>query len=220
MHPPGLPLTLSRLRSASEDSGRDDAWAAFVAEHSDVVLHVCRSLSRDRDGAMDGYVFVLEALREDGCRRLQAYVPDGKTRFTTWLVVVCRRLVLDYYRRRYGRSRSDDDTRRTEQATRRKLEDLVADEIDPDQLESAAASRPDVSIRRKQLTEALRQALDELDAQDRLLLALRFSDARSVREIRKTLGLPSVFHVYRRLGGALATLRRALAVRGVEEPEP
>lgn len=184
------------------------------------MLHVCRSLSRDPDGVMDGYAFVLEALREDGCRRLRAYVPDGKTRFTTWLVVVCRRLVLDYYRGRYGRSRSDDVTRRSEQATRRKLEDLVADEIDPDQLESATPSRPDASIRRKQLTEALRQALDELDAQDRLLLALRFSDERSVREIRKTLGLPTVFHVYRRLGSVLATLRHALAVRGVEEPEP
>jgi len=219
LHPPDLPLTLSRLHDASDGAERDTAWADFIAAHSALVLHVCRSTARDHDAAMDAYALVLEALREDGCRRLRAYVPDGKTKFTTWLVVVTRRLVLDYFRQRYGRSRSEDPAHRDEQATRRRLEDLVAEEIEPDQLESASNS-PDRAVRRVELTDALRRAIQDLDPADRLLLALRFGDDRPIRDIARALGFPSVFHVYRRLGGVLSTLRLELARRGVEGPEP
>ncbi len=219
LQPAFLPPSLSRLQSASASAERDDAWEEFIRGHSDVVLHACRFLTRDRDLAMDAYTFVLEALRADGCRRLRAYVPDGRTKFTTWLVVVSRRLGLDYLRQRYGRSRSDDVARREEQGARRRLEDLVADEIDPDQL-SAASHSPDAALQHAELVGALRLALDQLDSADRLLLVLRFVDERSVREIARALGLPTVFHVYRRLGSALAALRASLARRGVDGPEP
>lgn len=169
---------------------------------------------------MDGYVYVLEALRENQYRRLRAYVPDRKTRFTTWLVVVTRRLLLDHYRERYGRSRSHDDARRAEHALRRRLEDLVASEVDPDQLTTSNVDSPDAAIQKEELARALRLAIRELKPSDRLLLALRFEDNRSMREIAKALGLPTVFHVYRRLGAVVAMLRRSLARRGVEGPEP
>lgn len=168
---------------------------------------------------MDAYAFVLEALREDDCRRLRAYLPDGRTKFTTWLVVVVRRLVLDYLRRRYGRSRSDDEARKEESAARRNLEDLVAAELDPEEIESSGAA-PDAGVRRAELTAAVRAAIGQLSASDRLLLALRFIDERPVRDIRRTLGLASVFHVYRRLNATLSQLRAALARRGVEGTEP
>jgi RNA polymerase sigma factor (sigma-70 family) len=163
---------------------------------------------------------VLEALRADECRRLRAYAPRAGTRFTTWLVVVTRRLLLDHHRHRYGRPRAEDDARRAEQVTRRRLEDLVAAEVDPDRLTAAATTGADTAVRREQLAHALRQALDELESSDRLLLALRFEDERSVREIAAMLRMPTVFHVYRRIGVVLAAIRRALARRGVEGPEP
>lgn len=220
MHPLDLPLTLTRLRSARDDTERDDAWAQFVSAHSDVVLHACRSVMRDPDGAMDGYAFVLESLRGNACQRLRAYAPDGKTKFSTWLLVVSRRLALDYYRHRYGRSRSEDESRQADQVTRRRLEDLVVEKIDPDQIEDASASAPDARLRREQMGQALRRSLGELTPEDHLLLVLRFRDERPVREIASALALPTVFHVYRRLGVVLARLRNALASRGVEEPEP
>jgi RNA polymerase sigma factor (sigma-70 family) len=198
----------------------DEAWAEFVAAHSALLLHTCRTVVRDHDAAMDAYAYVLEALREDCYRRLRAYTPDPRTRFTTWLVVVARRLVLDFHRRRYGRPRSEDELRRAERAARRRLEDLVAAEIEPDQLTTSPANSPDAALRRRELADALRAALDELPPPDRLLLALRFEDERSAREIAGALGLPTVFHVYRRLGAVLGELRGALARRGVEEPEP
>lgn len=168
---------------------------------------------------MDGYAYVLEALREDDCHRLRAYVPDGKTRFTTWLVVVTRRLLLDHFRRRYGRPRSGNDAQRAEHAARRKLTDLLGVEVDPDSLTTSAADSPDAMIRSEELATILHLAMAELDPPDQLLLALRFADDRPVREIAKMLGLPTVFHVYRRLRIVVATLRRSLARRGVEGPE-
>jgi len=213
-----LPLTLSRLHAANETQ-RDAAWADFVREHSDIVLHACKALAQDHDAAMDGYAFVLEALREDECRRLCAYTPDGKTRFTTWLVVVTRRLMLDFLRQRYGRSRSDDTARREEKVARRNLEDLVAAEIDPDQIEGSGGA-PDAALRRAELTRALRDAIGQLEPRDRLLLSLKIVDGRPAREIARTLVLPSVFHVYRQLAGALKRLQAELARRGVEGSEP
>lgn len=220
MHPTSLPSTLSRLRGAREGAEREGAWADFLTVHSDVVLHACRSVTRDHDAEMDAYLFVIEALKADDWRRLRAYHPDGKTKFTTWLVVVARRLVLDFLRQRYGRSRSSDSERRDEQSARRNLEDLVATEIDPDQIESAASNSPEARIRRTQLADAMRSVIAALEPAERLLLVMRFVDDRPVREITRALGAKSVFHVYRRLGTVLARLRRDLATRGVEEPEP
>jgi RNA polymerase sigma factor (sigma-70 family) len=216
---PGSPPALTRLLSAEAGAERENAWADLVAAYNDILLRTCGTLARDRDAAMDGYAYVLEALREDDCHRLRAYVPDGKTRFTTWLVVVTRRLLLDHFRRRYGRPRSGNDARRVEHAARRRLTDLLGVEVDPDTLKSSAEDSPDAMIRSEELATMLRLAVAELDPADQLLLALRFTDDRPVREIATILGLPTVFHVYRRLGIVVAALRRSLARRGVEGPE-
>ena len=168
---------------------------------------------------MDAYAFVIELLRADDCRRLRAYVPDPNVRFTSWLVVVTRRLVLDFVRQRYGRSRSTNLDYQEQHLARRRLEDFLTDEIDPDDLPSSGTDA-DAVLRRRELTRALARALDELSSTDRLLLALRFEDERPVREIAKTLGLPSVFHVYRRLAAVLSTLRDVLRRRGIDAAQP
>jgi RNA polymerase sigma factor (sigma-70 family) len=169
---------------------------------------------------MDAYAHVLEALRENGCRRLRAYAPHANVKFSSWLIVVTRRLVLDYLRHRYGRSRSEDLDRQHEQQTRRRLENLVADEVDPDQIAGESISLPDAAVRRQQLEDAVHEALTRLKPSDRLLLALRFEDDLPVREIAVTLGMSSVFHVYRRLSVVLAELRAALGNKGISEAEP
>lgn len=215
-----VPPSLASLLQANETSVREQAWAGFLDEYSRLILHVCRSLAPDNDAAMDGYAYALELLRSDNCRRLRAYVPEPNTRFSTWLVVVVRRLFRDYQRHRYGRPRSEGDVRRDESRARRRLEDLVAEEIDEERLAATTADSPDATIRRDELTGALREVLAHLDPPDRLLLALRFEDERPVREIAANLGLPTVFHVYRRLHAVLKSLRVDLAVRGVMGSEP
>ena len=214
------PPELSRLLSASEGSEQDEAWAAFLALHTRLLLHVCRTVMRDRDAAMDGYASVLEDLRADDYRRLRAYRPRSTSQFTTWLVVVTRRLLLDYRRQRYGRSRSDDEARQEGQAARRLLEDLIGSEVDPDQLPIDGSRSADADVGRRELSSALQQTLTELSPPDRLLLALRFEDERPVKEIAAIMRLPTVFHVYRRLEKVLSELKRALARRGVDAAEP
>lgn len=167
---------------------------------------------------MDAYTFVLGALRQDDHRRLRAYAPDGRSSFSTWLIVVTRRLALDHLRRKYGRSRSGDAARRADVGSRRALEHLIGDAIDPDRL-AAPSPPPDVTLQRAELLAVLRAAIASLEASDRLLLALRFADERPVRQIATLLAMPTVFHVYRRLGALLVRLRDELARRGVENPE-
>jgi len=218
--PPSVHQSLGLLLRPATDDAREQAWDEFVLAHSALVLHTCRTLAHDRDAAMDGYAHVLKALREDDYRRLRAYTPDGRTRFTTWLVVVVRRLLVDHDRSRYGRARSGDRGRMEERTARRRLVELVGAEVDPDALGAEEHDGADSALRRDDLHRALQRAIDGLDDGDRLLLAARFEDGRSVREIARMLALPTVFHVYRRLSTVLAALRGALARQGVTDPDP
>lgn len=191
----------------------------FLAAHNDVVLRTCRIVLREHDSAMDAYAFVLEALRADNYQRLRAFKADGTTRFAVWLVVVTRRLALDFVRRRYGRSRSSDPAQRAEHETRRRLEGLLAAELEPEQIPDGTPL-PDAALRHEELLVSLRRSLDELSPHERLLLTMRFADERSAKEIARILRLPSMFHVYRQLTATLARLKSSLRRRGVEDAGP
>lgn len=211
-----LPPELAALLGASGQEQVDRAWAAFVAHHSRLLLHAARSLGADYDGAMDRYAFALERLRDNDFQRLRGYVPDGRTRFTTWLVVVARRLALDHYRRRYGRAPGDADQDVSHRrAMRRQLADSVRDPTDPAELARPDQASPDEQLGATHRSESLAGALASLDPGDRLLLKLRFDDGLTAREIAGILGLPTVFHVYRRLNALYPALRRELEIRGV-----
>jgi RNA polymerase sigma factor (sigma-70 family) len=217
---PGTPDVLARLLAANAPGSRDDAWTAFVAAHSRLLLHVARSLGGDHDAAMDRYAQVLEHLRRDDFRRLRAFVADGRSEFTTWLVVVAQRICLDHHRHRYGRSGAgqqvatiaDDD-----RAARRRLVDLVSAELDLDLLGDNA--RPDAAdaLATADAYEALEAALSLLAPADRLLVKLRFEDDLPIPEIARQLELPTRFHVYRRLTRVLVALRQALEQAGVRD---
>jgi RNA polymerase sigma factor (sigma-70 family) len=201
--------------------GTDDVdveWRAFVAEHTRLLLHVARSLSATHDDAMDAYTFVLEQLRENECRRLREYAVDPRCKLTTWLVVVARRLCLDLYRQRYGRRRGTDSNQ--QRAVRRRLQDLVAEQIDSYQLAAVSVVGAELAIRQTELAEALEQAVTSLAPQDQLLLQLRFTDDLTAQEIARLLDFASPFHVYRRVNSILAELRHVLARRGVESSVP
>jgi len=205
--PDALPEELGALLSAADPAQFDAAWADFIASFSPLLLRVARSLTREHDAAMDTYAHLLEQLRADECRRLRSFTSDGRAKFTTWLVVVARRLGLDHQRQRYGRFRSRGDAPpRDEAAVRRRLEDLVAGPVQPDDLAVPAAG-PDAVVEAAERARAVDAALTRLDERDRLLVSLRFADELSAREIADLLGFPSPFHVYRRLKVVLERLR-------------
>lgn len=169
--------------------------------------------------AMDAYAFILDRLRQDDCRRLRAFVADGRSSFTTWLVVVAKRLCVDFERQRYGRiERKPEATSAELEAQRRRLVDLTSAELDLASIPDPSEKTPETIFDETTMRQALREAIAELEPRDRLLLALRFEDELTAERIATTLGLASPFHVYRQLNRILATLRRRL--RSLRESNP
>jgi RNA polymerase sigma factor (sigma-70 family) len=169
---------------------------------------------------MDRYACILEQLRADNFRRLRTYVADGRSEFTTWLVVVAQRICLDDRRHRYGRSRrpvGDSTDYDDERAARRRLVDLVASKVDLSSIGDNGAGSAEDTVRLADLYHALQAALGLLEPQDRLLIKLRFEDGLPMSEIARNLKFPTRFHAYRRLTQVLGDLRDALEDSGVRD---
>lgn len=199
------------------DPPSDESWAGFAREYTNLLLHVARSTSRDRDEAMDAYACLLERLRDDGCRRLRAYSSDPRSKFTTWLVVVARRICVDHHRLKYGRLRNEESPSERERLDlRRRLEDLTTGPEFADLIADDTAKDAVVAIERAELSAELRALRASLPPGDRLLLNLRFDDGLSAAEIATVLRYPSQFHVYRRLNALLADMKAKLEARGYE----
>jgi RNA polymerase sigma factor (sigma-70 family) len=211
----GFPPTLERL--FRDDPPSDEAWSEFAREYTALLLHVARSVSRGRDEAMDAYTYLLERLSEDHCRRLRAYSSDPRSKFTTWLVVVARRICIDHHRSKYGRIRNEESrVERERLGLRRRLEDLSEGPEFADAIPDENAETPAEAIEREELSNEIRALRESLPPADRLLLSLRFDDGLSAAEIAKILRFPSPFHVYRRIAALLAELKEKLEDRGFE----
>lgn len=216
---PELSRTLQDLLAADPPSDR--AWAAFTREYSRLLLHVARSMCPDHDESMDAYACLLEKLGEDGCRRLRAYSVDPRSKFTTWLVVVARRICVDHRRSRYGRLRMDESTTERERlGMRRNLLALGGDTDLLDAIPDEANISAVASLEMEELSATLTTLRSSLAPADRLLLSLRFDNEIPVAEIATILGYPSQFHVYRKINSLLAELKAQLGARGYENATP
>jgi len=213
---------LTRLLIATDPEEQEAAWASFVQAFTQPILAALRSLGRDHDLLIDRYAFVLEHLRSDGCRRLRSFGDPPRTDFRLWLFVVARRLALDHYRHTYGRprARDPDPSAGAGRAARRRLVDMVGEQIDPAELSGPVAGRPDAELARLERDRLLQAALQGLPPRDQLLLRLRFSQELSARDIADLMKFPSAAHVYRRIDVVLRGLRAALRRLGVEGAEP
>jgi len=215
-----LPPRLAELLSAGGGAAVARAWDAFLEAYNRLLLHTARSTAKDREAALDAYAYVLEKLREDQFRRLRAYTAGGRAKFTTWLVVVTRRLVLDHRRTRYGRDRgAESEGIKDRFDARQRLADLISETTEIDDVGDPETGDPGRAIRADQRRKALAEVLGDLEPQDQMLLNLRFVDELPGREIADIMGLPSPFHAYRRLKTVLASLRRELESRGIDDAE-
>jgi RNA polymerase sigma factor (sigma-70 family) len=210
-----VPPEVARLLSAARGADAEAAWAAFLSAYSGLLLRVSSIFAPGYDGVLDRYAYMLDELRRSDCSRLRAFVADGRGRFSTWLTVVARRLCLDHYRRKHGRIRdTTKSTARTSssRAARRGLSDLGGACDDLSRIPDPSPHDPADDVDERDRRAALRRALDELAPADQLLLRLRFEEGLTAREIAALLGLPSQFHVYRRLETVCGTVRTRLRV--------
>lgn len=212
-----MPASLAQLLAAPAGAPQEDAWARFLADHSDVVLYVARRMGGGHDEVMDRYAWVLEALRRDDFRRLRGYDGRGPGPFPTWLIVVTRRLCLDRHRARYGRSQSEGPGGEAQRQERRRLVDLIGDEPALEVVAADPNGAADVGVIRRETLASLERALEALDPEDRLLLRIRYDDAVSVPEMARGLGFGSPFALYRRLDRILKGLRARLTAMGVDD---
>ncbi len=184
------------------------------------MLHAARTLGGDHDAVMDRYTFVLDALQCEDFRRLRGYVARPRGKFTTWLIVVARRLCLDEHRHRHGRLQGESPASLDQRRERRNLTDLVGNELELQALEASPADSPEALLRRSDLHATLAGALAALEPADRLLLRLRFDEDLSVPEIARVLGKRSPFPLYYRLDKVLSALRVALQAGGMTDSQP
>jgi RNA polymerase sigma factor (sigma-70 family) len=206
-----LPPVLAALLSTERNAG-EERWAAFIERYTPLLLHTVRRFARSYDETMDRYTHLLEQLSRDDFRRLRAFAALGPGRFTTWLVVVAHRLLVDYHRQLYGRPRSPPDERGRAAAAslrRRQLAVLLCDEIQILDFGDSSSDSETMTCA-AECTAALQRAVTSLDPRDRLLLNLRFEKALAAREIAGVMGFASQGHVYRRLRAVLLHLRGML----------
>ena len=202
-----LPGELRHLLEVAGSPAEPQAWTAFLDSYSRLVLYVARQIPRDYDVVMDRYAFVVDRLSEQNYRRLRAFAADGRGKFTTWLVVVVRRLCLDHDRLKHGRAPAPGAP---QSAPPRRLLEIVVDPEAMDRFD--AGGRPaDEALEHAQTLARLREGIANLDPGDQLLLSLRYADDRSAIEIAALMSLPTAFHVYRRLRRIHAMLRSELS---------
>ena len=212
-----IPVEVEQVLSVATGTDAEVAWQAFTERYSRLLLRVTFAFAPGYDGAMDRYLFILEELRRDDFARLRRFAADGRGRFSTWLVVVARRLCVDHHRRCYGRDRSTDASRRTSRPARlvrRRLADLCTEHESLDTVADLGQLDALEAVDQADRSRALRQALDELEPADRLLLKFRYEQELTAREIAGLLGMPTAFHVYRRARVVCGVLRARLA--GIE----
>jgi RNA polymerase sigma factor (sigma-70 family) len=216
-----LPPEVSRLLAACPTPEGEEAWAAFVARYSQLLLRVAAGFAPGYDGALDRYAFILDELRRSDYRRLRGFAADGRGRFSTWLGVVARRLCLDHHRRQYGRHRhpgSADGARALARVARRELVRLDPTGDDLAEIATPSALDPAEELDQRECRAALRRAIARLSPDDQRLLRLRFEQELTAREIATVLGFPTLFHVYRRLERIYRVVRERLAGPEVGSP--
>lgn len=210
---------LESLFGATTPDDRATSWAAVLEHCSPALLHAARAMGGGHDLVMDRYAFIIDALERDDFRRLRHYLTEGRGAFTTWLLVVARRLCFDHHRHRYGRVQTPGEAAAGRRSARRQLTDLLGNELGLATLEGSAA-RADEQLQRAERDGALTEALRHLDPADRLLLRLRFAEDLSAGEIARVLERSSPFVIYRRIDKLLALLRAALVEKGVSDSVP
>jgi len=214
------PIELSKLLQATELPDREAAWEGLIASHTRLILAVARSFGSDDDAVMERYTHILGKLRENEFRRLRAFDASGGATFSTWLTVIARRICLDLHRAKFGRHRSahSNDRKALLHAARKALGAPAQGDINADTLPSEEL-QPDSTIIHSHRDECLRDALSRLTPHERLLLTLRFTDDLSASRIAGVMGLPSPFHVYRKLNVVLGILRKRLMSEGIDDSD-
>ena len=190
------------------------AWDTLVSQLSGLVCNVSRktlrnygSQSPDQD-AEEIAEEVLTSLLENDCRALKSIGEPWN--LSAWLVITTRRRTIDFLRRRRLPTVSLDAETRLKSGNA-PIRDVVRDARlapPPGPEESAEAGESDPR------QTALREALADLPARERMMTTLFYLKGKKYREISDALGIP-MNSVGPMLVRSLAKLQDKLKQKGV-----
>ena len=147
--------------------GDPEAFATLVDEHQRYVYNLALRVVRDENEALD--------LTQETFVRAWTALPNfrGQSQFRTWLYRITTNLC---YNRLPG--------------LRRSLNDL-GDDVLPEVVESEdTASNPLRVLESNEIRIQLHQAIDQLDANYKILIVMRYHDELSYEDIASLLNLP------------------------------
>jgi RNA polymerase sigma-70 factor (ECF subfamily) len=170
--------------------GDEDAFAALVDEHQRYIYNLALRIVKDENEALD--------LTQETFLRAWTALPNfrGQSQFRTWLYRISTNLC---YNRLPNLRRSLND-----------LGDDMMDEIPQTDLDD-----PAYKFESSEAKIRLYKAMDELDANYKLLLTLRYQNELSYEELASTLNLPlgtvktGIFRAKEQLRKSLAHLEES-----------
>lgn len=183
---PTLGQVLTQAEHARFRAGESDAVRAVYREYGRLVYAVCRNQLGDPQLAEDAaQQTFLKAWRS-------AHTVDPGRDLAPWLATIARRTAIDVYRQEHRQASSD-------------LDDVPA-------AHPALVQEP-VAIERTYDAWQVRQALDELPADERQIIQLQHLEGLSQTAVAQRLGVPvgtvksRSFRAHKKLAGRLGHLR-------------
>ncbi len=178
--------------------GDDCSFATLVERHRTPLINFFYRLTYDRQRAEDW-------TQEVFCRIYEArggYEPTAQ--FTTYMYRVARNYWIDCYRKQGRRPKefSIDESGGPRDADSPGMRDRIA----------APGPSPSEAVRRQEVLQSIRDAIDELPAEQRLVFELSEDQGLKYKDISKILDIP-VGTVKSRMHAAMIRLREQLKAR-------
>jgi RNA polymerase sigma-70 factor (ECF subfamily) len=191
-------------------NGGKEAWDTFVKRYSKLIfysinktlkLHNCNLPQDDVDDLFNG-VFV--SLLDKNYKKLRQYEGRQGCTLTSWIRLITVRHTIDFLRSQKQHVSLNDDRDRSQP-----LIDTVADDSESfgDRLESSQAAR------------ALKDAIDELPASDRLFMELFYEKELPPEEIAVIMNV-SINTIYSKKNRVRDKLKKILIERGAIARNP
>lgn len=172
------------------ENGVESAWNDLVRNFDQTVKSAARKIAGSSDDAEDLASSIwaeLYGLRHDGDGKLRTKLSyySGRGSLAGWLRAVVSQLAVDEFRKQ-SRFVQIEETREFENLANESSEksennSVVAHADDPEQIFSEKQTRKDVA-------EALKLAVDGLEAEDKLILKLYYFDDLKLKDIGACLG--------------------------------
>ncbi len=172
------------------ENGIESAWDDLVKNFDATVKSAARKIANNNDDAEDLASSIWAELYglkhdKDGKLRTKLSYYSGRGSLAGWLRAVVSQLAIDEFRKQSKFVQIEENREfenlANESSEKSENNSVVAHSDDPEQIFSEKQTQKDVA-------DALKSAIDELGAEDRLILKLYYFDDLKLKDIGATLG--------------------------------